>query len=302
MNIFKALFALIGVLILIYLLFAKSADTPKKANSNNNGHKETLKIYCAIGIKIPFEKATKEFEKMYPVEFITEFKGSGHLMGSVTLNPVGDLFIAADSSYTTLLKADGIVKETLPLAKMHPVIIVQKGNPKGIKSLEDFKRKDIKIILANPEAASIGKVVKKILDNSGDWEAISNNATKNGVFKPTVTEIANDIKMKIMDTAIIWDALARQKIYSEYFDIIEIDSLKAYQETVTVGVLSASKNPTLALKFARFLHAFDQGQKFFIAEEFAALANADQWADKPEITLFSGGVNRRAIENYWKLE
>jgi molybdate transport system substrate-binding protein len=285
-------FNLIGVLFLLTILllqFSLQAD-----ESTTEG--KTLKVYCAAGMKVAFEKAAKEFEKLYKIEIVTDFKGSGHLMGSIKLNPVGDLFIAADSSYTTLLKDAGMIKETLPLAEMHPVIVVQKGNPKGIKTIADFKRDDVKVVLANPEAASIGNVTKKILVASKDWDAISSNTTKNGVFKPTVTEMANDIKMKAIDTAIIWDATAKQKIYANDFEIIEADILKSSKEFVTIGVLSNSKNPTLALKFARFLHAKDKGQKFFLEEGFSAIPNADLWEDQPTITLFSGGVNRTAIE------
>lgn len=291
MNLFKAIFALIGVLFLMYFLLVKVEKEPTNTEASKN-----LKVYCAIGVKVPFENAAKEFEKLYSVKISAEFKGSGHLVGPIKLNPVGDLFIAADSSYTTILKEVDIVKETLPLAEMHPVIAVQKGNPKGIKSLEDLKRSEIKVVLANHEAASIGKVTKKVLEKTGDWEAISKNTIDNGVFKPTVTEIANDIKLKAMDATIIWDAIAKQKDFRDHIDFIEVEALKEQKEQVTIGVLSSSKNPTLALKFARFLHAKEKGQKYFTDESFTGIANADQWNDKPTITIFSGGVNRRAIE------
>lgn len=274
------------------LLFTLISSSMKmKANDE-----KTLKVYCPAGMKTAFEKASKEFEKLYRVQISAEFKGSGHLMGSIKLNPIGDLFIAADSSYTTQLKADGLIKEILPLAEMRPVIIVQKGNPKNIKSIADFKRDDVRIALANPEAAAIGNITKRILEASKDWEAVSQNATKNGVYKPTVTEIANVVKMKAIDAAIIWDATAKQKNYANDFDLIQTDLLNANKELVTVGVLTNSKNPTLALKFARFLHAKDKGQKVFLEEGFTGVPNADTWSDQPSIILYSGGVNRVAIE------
>lgn len=285
-------FRLLWLSLLTAMLFSQHYLNADETNSET----KTLKVYCAAGMRGAFEKAANEFKTLYQVDIITDFKGSGHLMGSIKLNPVGDLFIAADSSYTTLLKHDNLIKETIPLAEMHPVIIVQKGNPKGIKSLADFKRDDVKITLANPEAASIGNVTKKILTATGDWKAISDNATQNGVFKPTVTEMANDVKMKSVDASIIWSATAKQKNYRNDMDIIEVDELKSNKEFVTVGILANSKNPTLALKFARFLHAKDKGQKYFLEENFSEIPNADLWEDHPSITLYSGGVNRTAIE------
>lgn len=264
------------------------ADEPKPENK--------LKFYCAVNLKIPFENATKEFTKLYGTEFTGEFKGTGDLMGSVKINNVGDLFIAADASFISMMQSEGILKESLPLAKVHPVIIVQKGNPKGIKSLEDFKNENHKIVLQDPKAGSIGKVMSKILTKTGDWDAISNNATKNGAFQPTVAAVANSIKMKAADAAFVWDTTAKQKAYTSDFDVIELDVLKGNIETPTIGVLSNSKNPTLALKFARFLHAKDKGQTYFKTEGFEGIVNADIWDDSPTITLFSGGMNRISIE------
>jgi len=65
------------------------------------------------------------------------------------------------------------------------------------------------------------------------------------------------------------------------------------------GLLTTSKQPTAALRFARFLAAPDEGQKVFAKYDYETI-EGDPWAWTPEITLFSGGVNRVAIEDTLK--
>src|SRR5262249_40632066 len=50
------------------------------------------------------------------------------------------------------------------------------------------------------------------------------------------------------------------------------------------------------LKFARYLSAQDKGLKEFAKDGYVA-ADGDVWADKPELLLYSGAMNRVAIDD-----
>ena len=64
----------------------------------------------------------------------------------------------------------------------------------------------------------------------------------------------------------------------------------------TVATVPAScPQPAAALRFARFLAAPEKGGAAFSQHGFAP-ADGDRWAAKPELILYSGGVNRLAIE------
>ena len=62
-------------------------------------------------------------------------------------------------------------------------------------------------MLPNPEAAAIGRVAKAALGKSGIWEDL---AAKAITFKPTVNDLANDLKLGSADASILWDATVRQ--------------------------------------------------------------------------------------------
>jgi molybdate transport system substrate-binding protein len=251
---------------------------------------KSILLYCAAGIKPALEKVAKSYYEEYGIRVDLQFGGSGTLLANIRIAQQGDLYVAADKSYVDEAIHYGLIDETQPLAKIKPVIAVQKGNPKGIKSVEDLKVASIKVAIANPEAASIGRLMKNILTKSNHWEAIKENAT---VFMPTVVEVANNIKLEAVDAGIVWDATANQ--YDD-LEIVTIPEFDSHIKNITIGVLKFSKQPTEALKFLRYLAAKDKGLLVFDRLGYEAI-EGDQWSETPELLFYSGGVNRAAVDN-----
>ena len=251
---------------------------------------KSILLYCAAGIKPALEKVAKSYYEEYGIRVDLQFGGSGTLLANIRIAQQGDLYVAADKSYVDEAIHYGLIDETQPLAKIKPVIAVQKGNPKGIKSVEDLKVASIKVAIANPEAASIGRLTKNILTKSNHWEAIKENAT---VFMPTVVEVANNIKLEAVDAGIVWDTTANQ--YDD-LEIVTIPEFDSHIKNITIGVLKFSKQPTEALKFLRYLAAKDKGLLVFHRLGYEAI-EGDQWSETPELLFYSGGVNRVAVDN-----
>jgi len=248
-----------------------------------------LVMYCAAGIKPPVEAVARQYEREYGVPVQLQYGGTGTLLANLRVAKVGDLFLAADSSFTRLAREQGLLAEVSPLARLRLVIAVRKGNPKNIRSLQDLLRAEVSLALANPEAASAGKVTQKVLEKAGQWAEAQKRAK---VFKPTVTDVANDIKLGTVDAGVVWDATVRQ--YPE-LEMVRVPELDAAAETVSIGVLKSTSQPTAALRFARYLGARDKG-----LTEFARLgyepADGDVWAETPELVLYSGAMNRVAVD------
>jgi len=251
----------------------------------------SLVLYCAAGVKPPVLAAAAEFSKRHGVRVNMHYGGSGTLLSNLQVARQGDLYLAGDASYIELAREKGVVLESLPLAHMTPVIAVRKGNPKGIQGLGDLSREDVRLALGNPDAASIGKQTKKLLVEAGRWEAVKARTEADGVFKPTVPEVANDIKIGAVDAGVIWDATVNQ--YPE-LEAVTVPAFDHARKKITIGVLKWSSQPTLALRFARFLNS-REGNRFFEASGYPPV-EGDQWAWHPQITFFCGAVNRRAVE------
>ncbi len=121
---------------------------------------------------------------------------------------------------------------------------------------------------------------------------MSRQINDSGVFKPTVNEVANDVKLGSVDAGIVWDATAVQ--YPE-LEVVDVPELEAGTASVDIAVLTSAKDPTAALHFARYVSARDRGLQAFASKRFQVVVG-DVWEDVPQLTFFAGSVNRRALE------
>ena len=254
---------------------------------------EPLLVYSAAGIKAPVEAAAQAYEKEFGIPVQLQYGGSGTLLSSLRVSKSGDLFIPGEESFIKAGREFGVLREAIPLARQHPVIVVPKGNPKNIRSLADILRKDVAVALANPEATAVGQSVKRALEKDGTWSALKDHAK---VFKPTVNDIANDVKIGSVDAGIVWDATASQ--YPE-LEAVQVPIFDAARETISASVLAASKQPTAALRFARYLGARDRGLKEFASRHYEVV-DGDTWAKVPDLKFFSGAMLRPGIEETLK--
>jgi len=282
-----AIFVVLG----LALLAVSSFQHKSSPSAQNRADTPVLTVYCAAGIKKPVEVIAKQYLAEEGVQVQLQFGGTGTLLSQIRVAKQGDLFIAADDKSLEDARKLGVIHEVLPMVQQYPVIAVAGGNPKKIHTLDDLLREDVRVALANPEAASIGKVVKAVLGEK--WEPISKRAT---VMKPTVTEIASDLSLGAVDAAVVWNSTVPQ---FKSIEAVEVKELTAKKENASVSVLTFSTQPTAAIKFARYLTAPEKGGKIFAQQGFIP-AGGDKWAEKTAMVLYSGGVNRPAIEKLLK--
>jgi molybdenum ABC transporter molybdate-binding protein len=280
---FAAVLSLVLLLLLVgYLIW-------QARNKKTGGVSGALLFYCAAGVKPPVEMVAADYEEEYGLDINLQYGGSGTLLSNLRVARKGDLFLAADESYVAIAREQGLVHESIQLAKMKPVIATRRDGDLQITAIEDLMREDLRVAIANPDAASIGRVTKRIFEDVNVWGKLKE---KVAVFKPTVTDVANDIKVGSVDVGIIWDATANH--YPE-IRAIRLPVFDRYQETITAGVLTSADDPTSALTFLRFLSARDRGLLKF--QEFGySVVEGDRWEERPNLLLYSGGVNRVAIE------
>ncbi len=271
---------LLTSLALIATLFLHSGCSPQPS-------KQPLILFCAAGLRLPVAEIAKQYEADYGIPIQLQFAGSGTLLSSLDIAK-GHIYLAADASYTGIAQEKGLLAETLQVCYMTAGFGVAKGNPKNIHSLADLQRNDLRVGISNPEAASIGKLTKKVLSGENLWDELEPD-----VLFPTVNELANALKLGTIDVAILWDALANQ--FTD-IDFVNVPAFDAEKKQVTLGILATSDQPTEALRFSRYLTSRDKGMPAFQKHGYETI-QGDVWAEKPEIVLFSGSMLRPAIEN-----
>lgn len=255
---------------------------------------EPLALFCAAGIRPPVAELVADYGARYGVAVELTYGGSGTLLSGIDVSGRGDLYIAGDDSFLELARERGLASEVLTLAVMRPVIGVAAGNPHGLRSLEDLTRPGLRVGLANPEAAAIGKVGRGALRDAGLWDAL---AARLKVEKPTVGELANDLALGTLDAALIWDATAAQ---SDAVEAVRDPRLDALPREVTLGVLTASQRPTASLRLARFLSSRDVGAPVFARHGYGipqGPGRGDLWAEAPVVDLMCGAMLNAAVDH-----
>lgn len=265
----------------------------------HDGRQERLLLLYGAGMRDPVRETIDQYQREFPnvrVDVIPS--GSGQLMAKVLAGEKGDLFLGADSSYVDMAHEKGRVAERLDVAVQWPVLSTRKDAKFDIAVVASLlgnrpDGKPLRIGLGNPDGPAIGKAAKSILTRAGLWKQVKAAVESRGVFKPTVQELANDVKLGTIDVAILLDGTAAQ--YPE-LKAIAID--KAINEPlhISIGVMTTSENPTRALHFARYLTARDRGLKNFASYDYDVI-DGDAWADVPRLALMSGGILRTAVSD-----
>ena len=284
--------ALAILAVLALLLVQLDRQERENFEQTSEAGSDGLFFYCAAGLQPPVERIVAEYGNHYGVPIRVQYGGSATLLSQLEVSGTGDLYLAADDGYTNLAHEKGLVEERIPVASMRPVLAVKEGNPKGITSIRDLLRDNVRVALGNPDQAAIGQKTRQLLENSGIWDEVEEHVTKTGVFKPTVAEVANDVKLGSVDVGIVWSATVSQ--YPE-LETVRTEELDRGTAQITLAVMRSSRTPTAALKFARFLTARDKGLAYF-AETGYEPVDGDIWEETPELTFFAGSVNRRALE------
>jgi len=220
--------------------------------------KGSLYVYAGAGLRPALEEIGRAFAARSGAKVESDYGGSGMLISRLRLARTGDLFMPGDRWYVELAEKEGLVESQADVCWFVPVILVQKGNPKGIRGLADLARPGLRLGLGNPKACQVGRATEEIIaKNKLNAAAIEKNLAFASV---TVNELGLQVQTGHLDAAIVWDAIAAQ--YAASADVVPIPPGENVFSHVTVGVLKSCKNRPLAGEFIEFLRA-DEGRAIF---------------------------------------
>ncbi len=206
-----------------------------------------LRLYAGAGLQEAVGALTAAFREETGIVVDADYAGSGVLISRAKGDPQADLFMPGDVWYVDRLEeVTNNIAERAQIAYFVPTIIVAKGNPKKVSSLQDFARTDLKVALGNPQACQIGRICVDIFANAG-----LDCATFNAKESLTVNELGLWVQMKDVDAAIVWDAVAEG--IRESVDTVEIPKAVNKISTVVCARLKSAPHPNEAQHFLQFL-------------------------------------------------
>lgn len=232
--------------------FEPVEETAKPAKLND---KMPLFIYSGAAFRPPLEEMGRVFERKYGVPVKFNFTGSNCLLAQIMLSQQGDLFLPGEEFYIRLAQKRGYVIKSGVIGYFIPVILVRKGNPKGIRSLKDLAKPGVKVGLGDPKACAIGEISEAILRKNNLTQAVHKNVVLRTVTAP---ELANALRLGGIDACINWDAIANYPWVRPAVEVIPIPPEQNLITTNTLAILKTTKNHQAAEKFLQF--AFTEGQ------------------------------------------
>ena len=137
-------------------------DEPSGGTSASPGE---LKVFAAASLTAAFGKLGEQFTAANGGTKVTfNFAGSQALATQIQQGAPVDVFASADT--TNMDKVEDLVGAPQVFAGNLLQIVVEKGNPKGVRGLDDLASSDLKVVLAAEEVPA-GRYAKQILDQAG---------------------------------------------------------------------------------------------------------------------------------------
>jgi molybdate transport system substrate-binding protein len=212
---------------------------------------DSILVHCAAGMRPPIKRLAEEFEQASGTKVQLTYAGSNMLLGQIELSRTGDVYIAGDADYVDMAEEKKLVRSRKTICYFVPVIMVAKGNPKGVQTLADLTRDGMTIGQGDPKAAAIGRLMPRILElNAIDPAAWKANVK---LQTPTVNELGMKMDLGTLDAVVVWDSIAAP--YHKVADIVAIPAEKNICPVVEGAVLVTAQAPERAAAFLDFLNS-----------------------------------------------
>ncbi len=208
--------------------------------------------------------------------------GSGKVLAAMEITRSGDIFAPGSPDYMEKAIKDGVVdpKTIRIVAYMVPAIIVPKGNPKNITSLEDLAKPGVRVGIGDPRTVCVGEYAVDILKNNGLYDKVKNNIV---VYAESCSKTAMLPATNAVDAIISWHVF-----HYWYPDKTEIIWLKPEQipkiSYIPIAITKYCKNVEAAKKFIEFVTTSPYAKEVFRKYHyFATVEEAREYAPYAEV-------------------
>jgi molybdate transport system substrate-binding protein len=224
---------------------------------------QELLVFAGAASKPPTEEAARAFEKKTGIKVNITFGGSGFVLSQMTLAKKGDIYFPGSSDFMEIAKRKGLV---FPESEKHvvylvPAINVQKGNPKGIRTLRDLTTPGLRVAIASPDAVCVGLYAVEIIEKNlkpDELAAFRKNLVN---YTESCEKTATAISLKAADAVIGWRVF-------QYWDPERIETIPLKKEEIMrigyipIAISKFTANRPLAQRFIDFILS-DEGRTIF---------------------------------------
>ncbi len=230
------------------VLAACGGSDDNTSSGGSSASPAEIKVFAAASLTAAFTKIGEDFTAANGTKVTLNFAGSQALATQIQQAAPADVFASAD--ITNMDKVKDLVGPPQIFASNQLQIVVEKGNPKGVKGLDDLANPDLKVVLAAPDVP-VGKYSQQALEKAGV-------TVKPVSQEQDVKAVVSKVSLGEADAGIVYttDVTAgADKV--EGVDIPEDQNVVA---TYPIATVKASKAPDQAQAFMDYVLS-DQGQQ-----------------------------------------
>jgi molybdate transport system substrate-binding protein len=133
-------------------------------SGGSSGSANEIKVFAAASLTAAFTELGQQYTSANGGTKVTfNFAGSQALATQIQQAAPADVFASAD--LTNMGKVKDLVGTPQNFASNLLQIVVEKGNPKGVKTLDDLANPDLKVVLAAPDVPA-GKYAAEVLNTA----------------------------------------------------------------------------------------------------------------------------------------
>ena len=237
-------------LILVILFISACSDKNEHGKASVAKEAQSLFVLSGAGLKCVLDPLGEEFTRETGIKVEHSYLCSAMLLTNLELTRQGDVFVAGSKYYFNIAREKGLVdEEHMTIGGYQvPCIMVQKGNPKNIQSLDDLLKPGMRLGVGDFEALSVGRLSKAILKRAGIFDEFMKNVV---IVGGTAPKLCLPVCMNSIDAAINWIPTA--KTFNHCLDIVLIDKEKVMYSTFPVALTRYSKNQVEAMKYFNFV-------------------------------------------------
>lgn len=219
-----------------------------------------LAVFAGSMLRPAIEETIKAFEQREGVRVTTVYNGCGILVAQMKTGQLPDAYFACDKEFMSQVKE--YFPDPVDVSQNELVILVQKGNPLGIKSLKDLTREGLRVGIGHEKQCAMGWITQNTFREGGIQKDVMANVT---VQTPTGDMLVNQMRTGSLDAAVAY--LSNAAGAAEYLDAIQITGIECSVATQPWAIASKSKFPlTTSRLFERICSA--ESQETFLAEGF----------------------------------
>jgi ABC-type molybdate transport system substrate-binding protein len=202
-------------------------------------------------------------------------------LGNLTIQVKPDVY-EAGARVLADMEQHGQVKGVVKYATNDLAIMIPAGNPKGIQSLKDLARPDIRLSMPNPQWEGVAQQISDSLRKAGGddlYQAVYQTKVKDG--KSVLTEIHHrQTPMRIMggqaDAGVTWASEVR--FQQSICNPIQGVAIPAEQNTTAIyagGAMSDAPHPAIAAQWLAFLKS-SEAQAIYHQYGFHSIPDASK--------------------------